>query len=67
MKVNDRAPARHADLKTGVGLLRTCEISLDRYVQYIEVHPFHLLFFFIAMSLCASNLDPREFALSHKY
>ncbi|KAK9915224.1 hypothetical protein WJX75_006445 [Coccomyxa subellipsoidea] len=39
VKVNDRAPARHADLKTGVGLLRTCEISLDRYIQYIENLP----------------------------
>lgn len=37
MKVNDRAPARHADMESEVGLQQTHIISLGDYIQYVEV------------------------------
>ena len=37
MKVNDRAPARHADLESEAGVQQTRAVSLGEYIQYVEV------------------------------
>ena len=37
VKVNDRAPARRADLKSGPGMLQTRDTSLGTYIDYVKV------------------------------
>lgn len=39
VKVNDRAPARRADLKSEPGMLQTRDTSLGTYIDYVKVRP----------------------------